>query len=66
MAASEVIAPWVNRAYRTKRVWPALPLRCQAQAHVSHPCPVFSQQQMKLVAENLKEEWREGGKEKTP
>lgn len=27
-------------------------------------CPVFSQQQMKLVAENLKEELREGEKEK--
>lgn len=26
----------------------------------------LKQQQMKLVAENLKEEWREGGKEKTP
>lgn len=28
--------------------------------------PVFSQQQMKLTAENLKEECREGGKETVP
>ena len=29
-------------------------------------CPVFSPQQMQRVAENLKEDWREGGKEAAP
>lgn len=36
--------------------WGASTWACRA-----HPCPVFSQQQMKLAAENLKEDMQDGG-----
>lgn len=40
-------------------------MRASTQARMAHHV-LFSQQQMKLTAENLKEECREGGKEKAP
>lgn len=45
---------------------PGPPLRRHRPASRDSVCPVFSQQQMKHVAENLKEDWREGGKEEAP